>query len=94
MKMKKTPLRKDLVSREMLPKEDLLRVAKLKDGTLIIDLSGKGEGRGAYIKKDLDSLSILKKKKLLDRTFEMKVSDEFYQQIEKIIMEGESYGKK
>ena len=92
--MKKTPLRKDLVSKEMLPKEDLLRIALTKDGTIYIDLKGKGEGRGAYIKKDLASVEILIKKKLLEKAFNTKIPEEFYLELKNLIMEGENYGKK
>lgn len=52
--MKHTPLRTCLVTREKLPKEQLLRVVKTKDDTIIFDPTGKMNGRGAYIKKDID----------------------------------------
>lgn len=83
--MKKEILRKDLVSREMLPKEDLLRIAKRKDGTIYIDLTQKGEGRGAYIKKDHKSIDILEKKKLLEHALNTKIDKEFYQELRKSI---------
>ena len=51
MKQKKIPLRSCVVTRERLPKQELLRVVRTKEGEVKIDDSGKMNGRGAYIKK-------------------------------------------
>ena len=48
--VKKIPLRKCVVTQERLPKKDLLRVVKNNEGEVMVDLSGKANGRGAYIK--------------------------------------------
>lgn len=83
--MKKIPLRRCVVSREQLPKKELLRIVKDKDGNVNVDITGKLNGRGAYIKKDLDILKIAKDKKILDRVLETTISNEVYEEIEKVI---------
>ncbi|MGM9881353.1 MAG: RNase P modulator RnpM [Bacilli bacterium] len=83
--MKKIPLRRCVVTREQLPKSDLLRIVKNKDGEVFIDLTGKANGRGAYIKKDLEVLAIAKKKKVIEKVLEVKIEDELYNEIENII---------
>lgn len=76
--MKHTPLRTCLVTREKLPKEQLLRVVKTKDDTIIFDPTGKMNGRGAYVKKDIDIIKKAQQKKILSRHFETNVPVEFY----------------
>lgn len=83
--MKKIPLRRCVVTREQLPKSELLRIVKNKDGKVFIDLTGKANGRGAYIKKDLEVLAIAKKKKVIEKVLEVKIEDELYNEIENII---------
>ena len=56
MKQKKIPLRTCVVTREKLEKKDLLRIVKNNEGKVFVDESGKANGRGAYIKKYIDTL--------------------------------------
>ena len=58
--VKKIPLRKCVVTQERLPKKDLLRIVKNNEGEVFADLSSKANGRGAYIKKDVEVLKPLK----------------------------------
>lgn len=83
--MKKIPLRRCVVTKEQLPKKELLRIVRDKDGNVEVDLTGKANGRGAYIKKDLEVLKIAKDKKILDRVLEIKIEDNVYDEIEEII---------
>ena len=83
--MKKIPLRRCVVTKEQLPKKDLLRIVRDKDGNVSIDLIGKANGRGAYIKKDLEVLKLAKDKKILDRALEVHIEDTLYDEIEEII---------
>ena len=53
MKVKKIPMRTCVVTKEKLPKKDLVRVVRTPEGSVIIDETGKSNGRGAYLKKDL-----------------------------------------
>ena len=56
MKVKKVPLRTCVITKEQLPKQELLRVDRTPEGEDKVDLTGKLNGRGAYIKKDVTVL--------------------------------------
>lgn len=84
MKIKKIPLRSCVVTKEKLPKKDLLRVVRTPEGDVIVDLSGKANGRGAYIKKDLEVLNKARKSKILERRLECTIDENLYKEIEKI----------
>lgn len=84
--MKKIPMRTCVITREKLPKKELLRIVKDKDGNISVDITGKMNGHGIYIKKDMDVLNTLKKKNSLKRLFEVEnINEEIYSEIEKII---------
>ena len=85
MKIKKVPLRTCGVSNEKCPKSELLRVVKNNDGDVFVDLTGKANGRGAYIKKDLDILKKARISKKIDRHLEIEVPNEVYDELESII---------
>ena len=81
MKQKKIPMRSCVVTGEKLPKRELLRIVRTTDGTVVCDLSGKINGRGAYIKKDVDVLEEAKKTKILEKRLECTISDETYEEL-------------
>ena len=85
MKNRKIPMRSCVVTREKLPKGELLRIVRTTDGEVIADISGKVNGRGAYIKKDIVVLEKAKKSKILERQLETTISDLVYEEIKKII---------
>lgn len=85
MKTKKIPLRTCVVTREKFEKKDLIRVVKNNENEVFIDLTGKANGRGAYIKKDLEVLEKAKKSKALDRHLEIEVPSEIYEELSNII---------
>ncbi len=85
MKTKKIPLRSCVVTKEKLPKQELLRVVKTKEGTILVDLTGKQNGHGAYIKKDIATIEMARSKKLLNRHLECDVPDGIYQELIDII---------
>ena len=82
---KKIPLRKCVATQEQLPKKELIRVVKDKEGKVFVDLTSKANGRGAYIKKSIDALEIAKKKNSLGKALETNISEEVYEELEKII---------
>ena len=82
MKVKKIPLRTCVVTREKLPKKELLRIVRTPEGKVIVDKSGKMNGRGAYIKKDVTVLEQAKKKKILERHLECIIEESVYEDIE------------
>ncbi len=85
MKNKKIPMRSCVVTKEKLPKGELIRIVKTPEGNVIADVSGKLNGRGAYIKRDITVLEKAKKNKILERVLETAISDEVYEQINEII---------
>ncbi|HEL1353764.1 TPA: YlxR family protein [Streptococcus equi subsp. zooepidemicus] len=80
-KVKKIPLRKSLVSGEIIDKRDLLRIVKNKEGQIFIDPTGKQNGRGAYIKIDNQEALMAKKKQVFNRSFSMEVPESFYDEV-------------
>jgi predicted RNA-binding protein YlxR (DUF448 family) len=78
-------LRTCVVTKEQLEKKDLLRIVRSNDGIVSVDKTGKANGRGAYIKKDLEVLELAKKNKALDRALGTEIPEEVYDEIEKII---------
>ena len=85
MKVKKIPLRTCVVTKENLPKKDLLRIVRTPEGEIKADETGKLNGRGAYIKKDLSVLEQAKKSKVLEKRLECKIEESVYEDIKKII---------
>lgn len=83
--MKKIPLRRCVVTKEQLPKSELLRIVKDKENNIFVDETGKLNGRGAYIKKDINVLKTARDKKILERTLETKIEEKVYEEIEKVI---------
>lgn len=84
MQSKKMPMRMCVVTREKLPKRDLLRVVKFDD-IITVDLTGKKNGKGCYLKKDKSVIEMARKNKVLNRVFETEVNDEIYDEILKVI---------
>lgn len=80
-KARKIPLRKSVVSGEIIDKRDLLRIVKNKEGQVFIDPTGKANGRGAYIKLDNVEAAQAKKRRVFDRSFSMEVAEEFYDEL-------------
>ncbi len=85
MKTRKIPLRTCVITKEQLPKQELLRIVRTKEGEILVDETGKINGRGAYIKKDLEVLEKARKSKALERKLEVKIDDSVYDEIKKII---------
>ena len=83
--MKKIPLRRCVATHEQLPKKELLRIENTPDDQIKVDLTGRLNGRGAYLKKDAEALAIAKKKKSLEKSLEISISDEVYEEILKVI---------
>lgn len=85
MKVKKIPMRSCVVTREKLPKQELIRVVRTPEQDVIVDVTGKANGRGAYLKKDLEVFEKAKKSKVLDKILEIEVKDEIYEELKKLI---------
>lgn len=85
MKNKKIVMRTCAVTKEKLPKSELLRVVRTPEGNVVVDTTGKVNGRGAYIKKDLEVLEKAKKSRVLSRQLEVEISEEVYESIKEEI---------
>lgn len=68
--------------RQMQPKNQLIRIVKTPENTIKIDLSGKLNGRGAYLCKNTDCLAKCKKSKALERQLEIQTDSAFYLELE------------
>lgn len=87
---KKIPLRQCVGCGEMKSKKEMIRVLKTEEEGIILDITGKKNGRGAYVCKSSECLKKAKKTKGLDRSFKMAVSDEVYDSLTKEIEAFES----
>ena len=82
MKQKKIPMRKCVACQEMTPKKELIRVVRDPNGEVKIDPTGKASGRGAYLCKKESCFSLARKRKALDRSLEVSISDDIYKRLE------------
>ncbi len=62
----------------MKPKKDMMRVLKTPEDEMILDTTGKKNGRGAYLCKDMECLKKARKNKGLERSFKMSIPDTVY----------------
>ncbi|CCY46072.1 putative uncharacterized protein [Firmicutes bacterium CAG:822] len=85
MKTRKIPMRMCVVTREKLPKGELVRVVRTPEGNVIIDESGKANGRGAYLKKDRDVFLKAQKNKILNRVLEVEVPDKVFEDLNNLL---------
>lgn len=81
MQKHKIPLRKCVITNEQLPKKELIRVVKSKENVVSVDLTGKLNGRGAYLKKSKAVIEKAMKTKKLERHLETVIPDEIYQEL-------------
>lgn len=87
MKPKKIPMRTCVVTKEKCMKKDLIRVVRDNLGNVSVDLTGKANGRGAYLKKDLQVVEKARKTKALEKYLEVLIPEVIYENLEKIISE-------
>ncbi len=85
MKVKKIPMRTCVITREKCPKQELIRVVRTPDSKVIVDLTGKANGRGAYLKKDLETIEKAQKSKQLNHHLEINVPDEIYEELKQYV---------
>ena len=83
--VKKIPMRTCVVTREQFAKNELIRVVRTPEGTVIVDLKGKANGRGAYLKKDKEVILKAQKTKVLDKILEVCIPDDIYQTLLELI---------
>lgn len=81
--VKKVPMRKCVGCNGMKNKKDLIRIIKTQDNEITIDTTGKKNGRGAYICRDINCLTAAAKSKGLERSFKMAIDKSVYEELEK-----------
>ena len=86
MKAKREVKRMCVGCGEMFDKRSLIRVVKSPEGEISIDLTGKKNGRGAYICNSTECLKKAKKRKSIERAFSMKIDDSVYDEMEEEIL--------
>ena len=85
MKPRKIPMRRCVATGERLPKKELLRIVRTPEGEVKADLSGKANGRGAYLKKDSAALAAARKNKALERALETEIPESFWEETQKLL---------
>ena len=79
---KKIPLRQCVGCGEMKGKKDMLRILKTAENDISLDITGKKNGRGAYVCKSRECLLRARKNKGLERSFKMSIPNEVYDTLE------------
>lgn len=85
MKVKKVPMRSCVVTRERCEKKDLIRIVRTPEKEIKIDLIGKMNGRGAYIKKEVSVIDKAKKTNILARHLECEIPEFIYEELYKLV---------
>lgn len=83
MSTKKVPLRQCIGCGEMKSKKEMIRILRTESGEIILDATGRKNGRGAYICPSQECMAKAVKSRGLDRSFKMQVPREVYEALEK-----------
>ena len=83
MSMKKVPLRQCIGCGEMKSKKEMIRVIKTADEEILLDATGRNNGRGAYLCPPMECMKKAVKSKGLERSFKMAIPKEVYDALEK-----------
>lgn len=78
-------MRKCLVSQEQFPKQELIRVVLTPEKEILIDETGRINGRGAYLRKDLEVIEKAEARKVLDRALKTKVDASVYEKLKQYV---------
>ena len=78
-------MRMCVVTKERYEKRELIRIVRNKEGEVFVDESGKLNGKGCYLKKDIDVINKAKNNKILDRVLEVEVNDSIYDELANLI---------
>ena len=85
---KKVPVRRCVGCGEHLPKAELVRVLRTPEGEVILDLTGKKSGRGAYICKKATCFKKARKSKRIETSLECAIPETVYDRMEEEISHG------
>ncbi len=87
---KKIPLRQCVGCGEMKGKKEMVRILKTTEGDIVLDMTGKKNGRGAYLCRSMECLKKAKKGRGLERSFKINIPNEVYEGLEKEFEEFEA----
>lgn len=85
MKLKKIPMRRCIVTKEQLPKSELIRIVRTPENEVVIDITGKQNGRGAYLKRDINVIEKAHKNKMLNKHLEIEVPNVLFEELREMI---------
>ena len=85
MQTRKTPLRKCVGCQAMKSKKELLRILRREDGTVCLDLTGRVNGRGAYLCPDVECLRRARKSGSIARSLKTAIPEETFDALEREI---------
>lgn len=85
--MKTIPERTCIGCNEKKEKNELIRIVKNQEGNIEVDLTGKANGRGAYICKNIECLEKAIKTKKLERSLKTKIDLQIYESLRGVIVD-------
>jgi uncharacterized protein len=80
-KKRKIPLRKCVVTQEMKPKQEMIRVVRSPEGIVTVDPTGKKAGRGTYLSKTVEVINLAKQRNILGKQLQADVDASVYEQL-------------
>lgn len=83
MKVRKVPQRKCIVCQKTLSKREMLRIVRTPEGRVELDLTGKKNGRGAYICGDAEAFKKARKMKAFERALKVSLTAEQYDELDR-----------
>lgn len=84
VKKRKIPQRKCIVTNELKPKKEMIRIVRNKEGEVFIDPTGKQNGRGAYLTIDLSVFEQAREKKILEKVFQVSIDSTLYDDLDEL----------
>lgn len=78
---RKTPMRKCIITNEMKPKKELIRVVRNKEGDVFVDPTGKQNGRGAYLTMDIETINEAEVTGALEQQFKVTIDPSLYEKL-------------
>ncbi|NBJ68358.1 MULTISPECIES: YlxR family protein [Clostridia] len=85
VKKRKVPTRRCVVTNEMMPKQELIRVVRNKEGEVFVDPTGKKNGRGAYLCKDITVIDQAEKTNALNKHLNATVDAAVFNELRELV---------
>ncbi|WP_337969767.1 RNase P modulator RnpM [Virgibacillus salexigens] len=82
---RKIPTRKCVVTNELKPKKDLIRIVRNKEGEVFVDPTGKKNGRGAYLSKDIGVIDKAETSNILSRHLNAEVDASLFDELREFV---------